>query len=331
MKYSTTKSLVTTTKNKPLHSLVYLESSNQINDGGLRRLNKYKHSTSEEPLVSIIMPVYNSAEFIEEAILSVLNLNYNNVEFIIIDGGSTDQSLNIIKYYENAIDYWFSGSDNGIYDAINKGISCAFGDWLYFLGTDDRLKKDALRLFKPYFFKQENKFLYGKVFHTAKKIIKGVETDIIRLTTPGKRIPHQASFYHYQIFQELGTYSLKYPIQSDHVKNIEIYGKNCYAPKFVNVIVANYGGKGISSNTIDETYLGDIQRIIESTTKFDSTVSKEIQNNLNTFSALKQMLLGESPWKGFIRLHKLAFYSLKIYPIKVAWYFFLKFKKGIQL
>jgi len=87
------------------------------------------------PKISIITPSYNQAEFLEETILSVLNQNYPNLEYMIIDGGSNDGSVEIIRKYEKYLTYWISEPDNGQYDAINKGFSRSTGDimaWIVF-------------------------------------------------------------------------------------------------------------------------------------------------------------------------------------------------------
>lgn len=87
--------------------------------------------------ISIITVVYNGIDSIEPTILSVLSQDYPNIEYIIIDGGSTDGTVDIIKKYEDKISYWISESDNGIYDAMNKGVMTSTGAWIHFRNCGD--------------------------------------------------------------------------------------------------------------------------------------------------------------------------------------------------
>ncbi len=89
--------------------------------------------------VSIITVVYNAVATIEQTILSVVKQDYSNIEYIIVDGGSTDGTLDIVKKYEKKIALWLSEPDHGIYDAMNKGLTHATGDYIYYLGADDCL------------------------------------------------------------------------------------------------------------------------------------------------------------------------------------------------
>lgn len=113
------------------------EDEERQGEGGLRTKGYFKESYTHKPLMSILTVVYNGETCLEETIQSVVNQTYDNIEYIIIDGGSTDGTLQIIKKYENQIDYWVSEQDHGIYDAMNKGVRLITGDFVNFLNADD--------------------------------------------------------------------------------------------------------------------------------------------------------------------------------------------------
>lgn len=102
-------------------------------------------NTYKFPKITVVTPNYNQVHFIELTIQSVLNQNYPNLEYIIIDGGSTDGSLEIIKKYENKLHYWVSEPDNGMYDAINKGFLKSSGEIMCWINSDDVLWENSLQ------------------------------------------------------------------------------------------------------------------------------------------------------------------------------------------
>ena len=112
--------------------------------GGLRTKGIIKNGGINKPLISVIIVVLNGEKYLEQSILSVIKQTYVNVEIIIIDGGSTDKTVDIIRKYENSIDFWISDKDSGIYNAMNKGIRLSTGDFIGFVGSDDYLYLDTL-------------------------------------------------------------------------------------------------------------------------------------------------------------------------------------------
>jgi glycosyltransferase involved in cell wall biosynthesis len=105
------------------------------------------------PKISIITPSFNQADYLEKTILSIINQNYSNLEYIIIDGGSTDGSVEIIKKYQDKLSYWISEPDNGQYDAINKGFSRSSGDIMAYINSDDIYHPSAFSVIADIFSK----------------------------------------------------------------------------------------------------------------------------------------------------------------------------------
>lgn len=117
------------------------------------------------PKISVVIPSYNQAEFLEETILSVLNQSYPNLQLIVIDGGSTDGSVNIIRKYTEYLAYWVSEPDKGQAHAINKGFARSTGGILAWLNSDDRYLPGALYGVALQFLHRKVDFLYGGCLH----------------------------------------------------------------------------------------------------------------------------------------------------------------------
>lgn len=130
--------------------------------GGLKIKRRIKKSRDGKPLVSIVTPVFNGKLYLEQTIQSVLNQSYDNIEYIVIDGGSTDGSLEFIQKYEDKLDYWLSEPDSGMYEAINKGLKVASGDILAYLNSDDLYHPNSVKIAVEYFQKHpDTELIYG--------------------------------------------------------------------------------------------------------------------------------------------------------------------------
>ncbi len=165
--------------------------------------------------ISIITVTKNSEKFLVENINSLKNQSYKNFEHIIIDGKSTDKTLEIIKKHEDKIDYWVSESDNGLYDAMNKGIKVSTGDIIGILNSDDIYFSDALKLVNRYFSEQENlDFLFGTV--EKHKLMHGYYPDRIKWTF-GFYTTHSVGFFIKKSSQmKVGFYDTRYKYSADY-------------------------------------------------------------------------------------------------------------------
>ncbi|WP_346862596.1 glycosyltransferase family 2 protein [uncultured Draconibacterium sp.] len=132
-------------------------------------------------LISIITVVYNGEKHLEQTIQSVLNQTYPSVEYILIDGGSKDGTLDIIKKYDDKIAYWISEKDNGIYDAMNKGILAATGEWINFMNAGDTFaNEDTIEKVFSKSKYDDTDIIFGN------SIIKFLNNDVLRVTTSGE-------------------------------------------------------------------------------------------------------------------------------------------------
>lgn len=173
-----------------------------------------------KPLVSIITVTLNSAEHLETAVQSVIEQSYPNIEYIIVDGGSTDGTLDIVKKYGNRVTKWVSEPDKGIYDAMNKGIKLASGELIGILNSDDWYEKDTVQtvvdisLLHPDYGLFHGDLLFWsedlKPLYTLKPDISFKE---IWNKMP---VNHPTCFVRKEIYEKMGNFTLKYKIANDY-------------------------------------------------------------------------------------------------------------------
>ncbi|HWK05338.1 MAG TPA: glycosyltransferase family 2 protein [Puia sp.] len=214
-----------------------------------------------QPLISIITVVYNGAATFERTIRSVIGQTYSPFEYIIVDGGSKDGTQAIIDTYKEHIAKYVSEPDKGVYDAMNKGIGMASGEWLFFLGADDILYDDevlasvARALAVPASPEQTPPssgpatappdLLYGNVVSDSYNGPYDGEFTFEKLLS--QNISHQAIFYKKDLFDLVGNYNLRYKAYADWDLNIRCFADNRIRTKFVDRVIAEFGADGISS------------------------------------------------------------------------------------
>jgi len=217
-------------------------------EGGLRTKGYFKRSYDDRPLITVVTVVYNGEEHLEQTIKSVIEQSYDNVEYIIVDGGSSDGTLDIIKKYEDQIDYWVSESDSGIYDAMNRGISLLSGKWVNFMNAGDEFYD--LDVLKKIFDSQLEKgigVIYGDVLRRYSKDHKVIEkSKPIETIYEGMPFSHQSSFVNHAHLKRY-NFNLEYKICADYDIFCRLYSENV---KFLytDCIIASYDMFGVSTN-----------------------------------------------------------------------------------
>lgn len=217
------------------------------------------------PLISIITPTINSGAKIGTTIASVLSQGKELYEFLVIDGGSTDGTLAQLRAQGSALRY-LSEPDEGIYDAMNKGIQLTSGKFLYFLGAGDRLLPGVLEAVAVEMRKLLSRgqhsrptLLYGNVDWA--KYGRPYDGRFTRSKLLRRNICHQAIFYQRSVFEQLGFYNTKYRSLADWEFNIRCFSSPAIRKRYIPLSIAQYEGTGRSTTTPDPAFYADFPRL----------------------------------------------------------------------
>ena len=237
----------------------FLESfSNTKTQGGLRRKGIIKKNSDNQPLISIVTVVLNGEHYIEQTIQSVINQSYENLEYIIVDGCSSDGTLDIIKKYEEAIDYWISCHDKGLSDAMNRAANLCEGSYLAYLHSDDLfISSNFVEQIAETIIKNPNRWITGPVtvadYNGSILYIDPDKEYSFKDMQIRNIIRHQATFVETSKSREIG-FSHKYKFAMDHFYFLN-YWKKYGSPVFlksVNVVYRNHPNS-LSSNYLRST------------------------------------------------------------------------------
>ena len=199
------------------------------------------------PLLSIITINYNNAKGLGETIKSVISQSYEAIEFLIIDGNSTDESLEIINRYQDEIHFKLSEKDAGIYNAMNKGIKASKGEYLLFLNSGDILNgTTALADFighKDF----EGDIIYGDYqYEVGEKKFPDKLSPLFFVRTS---LPHQSTLFKRKVFDQMGLYDEHYIIVSDRAFYIKCFLSNQFFFKHIPYSLSIYDQNGLSNNS----------------------------------------------------------------------------------
>jgi len=218
----------------------------------MRRLGKRMINTNYR--VSIITVVYNGVNTIEQTIQSVMKQTYNNIEYIVIDGGSTDGTQQIIEKYVDNISYYISEKDDGLYYAMNKGIEMAAGDIVGIINADDWYVDDAVESMVSFFEQNDVELAYGKILmvleNNKEKVYENMQLESIWYQMP---VPHPSVFVKKDLYNKLGGFDVNYRLASDYELMLRFYTKQIKFG-YVDKVIAYFRAGGLSGTRKKEMY-----------------------------------------------------------------------------
>lgn len=232
------------------------------------------------PLFSIIVPLYNSAQALPDALSSIDSQSIKDFELIFVDGASTDDTLAIVKEFCNNCGQQhivISEPDKGIYDALNKGLKVANGQWLYFMGGDDRLySEDVLKQISIVINDSNADLIHGNVTG----IISGkryVSDNRQRVFTDG--LHHQGVFFKRAIFDYTGSYDTNFKVAADYHLMLKVFVNPAFITQYVDATIALFGECGLSSTSYDYRFYSYYYRFLYITHSI-----KELGDNSGIFN-----------------------------------------------
>ncbi len=236
-------------------------------------------------MFSIIIPTYNSAKTLKYCLDSIECQTFPNFEILIMDGDSSDSTLEIANQYHDERIRIYSEIDKGIYDAMNKGIRVAKGEWLYFLGSDDKFINNAV-LEKIANFLKSNSYdvVYGNITSTRFNGVYGGKFDVHRILN--QNICHQAIFFNKKVFQKIGVFNLKFKIHADWDHNLKWFLSNKVNKSYIDLVIAEYADGGFSSN-YDEVFRKEKLLVYLKNVKNQIPMKTRLQFLINEFRQMR--------------------------------------------
>lgn len=207
-------------------------------------------------MVSIICVTSNAVTWISECIDSIIQQQYTGIEIIVFDGASTDGTQDILEGYGDKIAFWKSEPDAGVYDAMNKALEYVRGQWVYFIGADDKLLPD----FSSFV---ENELKNDQVIYYANVLWKGMKTKgrVSDYQQAKLGIFHQSIIYPASVFKKY-SYNIKCKISADYALNLQLHGDKVFRFEYRDYVIAFFNDSGISSKGADQAFREDKTRLI---------------------------------------------------------------------
>jgi len=222
------------------------------------------NASAGDILITVIIPSYNAEKYISVCLESVFALESLSLEVIVMDGGSTDDTLSILSGFRNKALRWYSNADQGIYDAMNKGIDLAAGKWLYFMGADDRLLQGFMELALQ--LRDAGTIYYGNSVPFYEESVQIDSYGLLQGEFSPYRlakycINHQSILYPAQVFRRY-KYELKYNVAADYALNLLLWGDTNFKKEYYPIDIVSYNMGGFSAANEDHLFNKDKSSLI---------------------------------------------------------------------
>lgn|SRR5690606_11164844 len=218
-----------------------------MKEGGYNTRPSFNKNAS---LISVITVCYNAADTLSQCIQSVVDQQFKDIEYIVIDGGSTDGTLEILEVQDDRIAYWRSEPDRGIYHAMNKALKYANGKWLLFLGADDLLLPGISQMAQV--LKDKHTIYYSKVLYEESPVGRKIGGYFLAKNN----ICHQSILYPKTVFEKY-RFEEKYRLYADHYLNMQCWADPQFKWQYCDILTAKFALDGASSAKDDPAFEAD--------------------------------------------------------------------------
>lgn len=272
-----------------------------------------QNNEHKQELVTVVTVTYNAEDLLENTILSVINQSYKNIEYIIIDGASTDETVDIIKKYEDKISYWISETDEGIYFAMNKAIEKASGKWINFMNAGDTFVDHTTIQKVMNSLEKDTELIYGD--HICDGVIGSVKERKITRSMPSC---HQSLFVKTALMRQY-PYNTFYRISADYEFLLKMYklGKKF---QYIEEPIANYLRNGFSDQNQVRWYLENLTLMMNNHIDLDEIIQSPAYNLIENKKLFDLQHKTEDTQKKLDHIYSLIsdFFATKLYksPLK---------------
>lgn len=245
--------------------------------------NRLTGNSKTSPKVTIITVVLNAAALLPGYLDNVTGFLSDDVELVILDGDSTDGTIELLKQHSDKINYWASAPDKGIYDAMNNAVKYARGQWVYFLGVDDTLLGDFKDI--PGLLKNTSSIYYANVIYYGQPFYKVYDDYYLTKLN----FIHQALFYPKAVFDTY-QYDTRYKVYADYHLNLRLWKDTAYQFEHLDKLIASFPEGGFSSTVKDELFESQRDQLFKQYLK-PASYYRYLNRTVGLWVTLKRLIL----------------------------------------